>query len=42
MVEMQISETTEVREKKQYNLGHSTYYINRELGMLAFQERVFK
>ncbi|MBC8507243.1 MAG: polyphosphate kinase 1 [Anaerolineales bacterium] len=38
-------ETTEIAgapEKKQYNIGHSTYYINRELGMLAFQERVFK
>ena len=35
-------EITETPEKKQYNIGHSTYYINRELGMLAFQERVFK
>jgi polyphosphate kinase len=26
---------------KTFNLSHSTYYINRELGMLAFQERVF-
>jgi polyphosphate kinase len=26
---------------KKFNLSHSTYYINRELGMLAFQERVF-
>ena len=24
------------------NIGHPTYYINRELGMLAFQERVFE
>ncbi len=35
-------ENTATPEKKQYNLGHPTYYINRELGMLAFQERVFK
>ena len=28
--------------KKTLNIGHPTYYINRELGMLAFQERVFE
>ena len=28
--------------KKSLNIGHPTYYINRELGMLAFQERVFE
>ncbi len=28
-------------DTKKYNLSHPTYYINRELGMLAFQERVF-
>ena len=28
--------------KKSINIGHPTYYINRELGMLAFQERVFE
>lgn len=27
--------------KKKFNLSHSTYYINREISMLAFQERVF-
>jgi len=33
-------ETTEKRNK--FNIGHSTYYLNRELGMLAFQRRVFE
>lgn len=28
-------------EKKNFNLGHPTYYLNREISMLAFQERVF-
>jgi len=28
--------------EKSLNIGHPTYYINRELGMLAFQERVFE
>ncbi len=28
-------------ENKKFNLGHPTYYINREISMLAFQERVF-
>jgi polyphosphate kinase len=28
--------------KKTFNISHSTYYINRELSMLAFQERVFE
>jgi len=28
--------------KKSLNIGHPTYFINRELGMLAFQERVFE
>lgn len=27
---------------KQLNIGHPTYYINRELGMISFQERVFE
>ncbi len=27
---------------KSLNIGHPTYYLNRELGMLAFQERVFE
>ena len=29
-------------ETKKFNISHPTYYINRELGMLAFQERVYK
>jgi len=34
---------TETKEKRnKFNIGHSTYYINRELGMLAFQGRVFE
>ena len=33
----EIEETT----TKEINLNNSSYYINRELGMLAFQERVF-
>lgn len=28
--------------KNTLNVGHPTYYINRELGMLAFQKRVFE
>jgi len=28
--------------KKTLNIGHPTYFINRELGMLSFQERVFE
>ena len=27
---------------KTYNLGHPTYYINRELGLLEFQQRVLE
>ena len=27
---------------KNYNLGHPTYYINRELGLLEFQQRVLE
>ena len=27
---------------KSYNLGHPTYYINRELGLLEFQQRVLQ
>lgn len=37
MPEPEMAETP----SKKFNLSHSTYYINRELGMLAFQERVF-
>ena len=37
-----MEENTGISEKKQFNISHPTYYINRELGMLAFQERVFK
>ncbi len=42
-MEIEVLSDTEVAEtsQKKFNLGHSTYYINRELGMLAFQERVF-
>lgn len=28
-------------EKRNFNLSHPTYYLNREISMLAFQERVF-
>ena len=34
---------TESREKRnKFNIGHATYYFNRELGMLKFQRRVFE
>ena len=28
--------------ERKINISHPTYFINRELGMLAFQERVFE
>lgn len=40
-IEVKTDAELDESQTKKYNLGHSTYYINRELGMLAFQERVF-
>ena len=41
--DFEINTMTESSKKRnKFNIGHSTYYYNRELGMLKFQRRVFE